>query len=93
MLPIIIRISLFCSGNNTINYKFPICINFKSFIRNLFTEEGSVFGQWLENILQESTIGRHEAKKDKADEVRSEIAYTQSLDVVSMDFVYFFVLL
>ena len=51
---------------------------------HFFSEEGSVFGQWLENILQESTTGRHEAKKDKADDARSEVAYTQSLDIVSL---------
>ena len=47
-----------------------------------FLEDGSVLGQWLENILQESTKSRHESKKDRTDDVRSEV-YIQSLDIVS----------
>ena len=47
-----------------------------------FVEEGSLLGQWLENIMSESTTSRVEPKKDKVEDGKSEVAYTQSLDIV-----------
>eukprot|EP00795_Rhopilema_esculentum_P010771 gene10771-19563_t len=44
-------------------------------------EEGSLLGQWLENIMSESTTSRVEPKKDKVEDGKSEVAYTQSLDI------------
>ena len=45
-----------------------------------------MLGQWLNNILLQSTTSKCEAKKEKPDDVVSDDAYTQSLDIVSICF-------
>ena len=46
-----------------------------------------MLGQWLENILLESTKSRSEVKKEKSDDARLDVAYTQSLDIVRLQVV------